>query len=642
MTTQLLNCKPCMQDKHDECKNPETCRCANDNHGVREPSLKDGVRVSKTKSDKDTLKEFNDATNKILDDSELKQKLRLQWQIIKSDKTEFDEKQVARQTMNEVLELLGKEKKIWLSDEKQKEYDDSWIILKSKRNSGVKKVDKDKAKKRIDELQEELGEDLYFDDEFGDTWLDYAHLIMNEDHFLTLDDSDEILFYSKGKYHDGGEKRAIKILFEFNPYLETKSVREIIAIIKKSTWIPRDEFDRNSEEFCLENKIVDVRTGNISEHSYKKLFRVQLPIKYDKNARCPKFIKFMLQCLPNPYDYIVVMEEFASCLMKNIISFQQMYFHTGNGDNGKSLFFHIIEWFLGEGLYSSEPFHKLIKDKHSPANLENKLVNIYADIVSDAIDNINSMKPIVSGDTINAEFKYHTAHPFVNFARMFFSANELPEIEEKTFSALKRIRLTKWEQKFLRKSEYDKELENLKLIYSELSDDELKKELGRNGIHLMDKQFLKTITSDEKERQGILNVLLGMCGEMIKRDGFLYDQDMDNLKEMWSENSTAIEKYVNECIVSDPNGHIDKGRLHTLYTKYSTEITGQPPRANNVFHKQVKKLLHVEEGFKRKHGIEHRIYLGISWNFDNSFIRKYERNSQKSKSKKNQNNSTLI
>ena len=84
-----------------------------------------------------------------------------------------------------------------------------------------------------------------------------------------------------------------------------------------------------------------------------------------------------------------------------------------------------------------------------------EMPNIYSEIVSDAIDNINSMKPIVSGDTINAEFKYHTAHPFVNFARMFFSANELPEIEEKTFSALKRIRLTKWEQKFLRKPEYN-------------------------------------------------------------------------------------------------------------------------------------------------------------------------------------------
>ena len=38
-----------MLDKHDECTNPETCLCADNNHGVKEPSLKDGVRVDKTK-----------------------------------------------------------------------------------------------------------------------------------------------------------------------------------------------------------------------------------------------------------------------------------------------------------------------------------------------------------------------------------------------------------------------------------------------------------------------------------------------------------------------------------------------------------------------------------------------------------------
>ena len=49
MTVEIaLNCTPCMGDKHDECTQ-SNCRCENDNHGIREKSLKDGVRVDFTK-----------------------------------------------------------------------------------------------------------------------------------------------------------------------------------------------------------------------------------------------------------------------------------------------------------------------------------------------------------------------------------------------------------------------------------------------------------------------------------------------------------------------------------------------------------------------------------------------------------------
>ena len=576
---------------------------------------------------------------------DIRREIRLQRKVIRSSTVEFEEKQKARNRIDELKDVLGEQRDPRLSLVDEKEFFDCWKIMSLKSGKGVKKQKED-AKIRIDELRKELGQDPYFgDEEFDGSWYGYAKLVMKEGHFWTLDDTDEILYYEKGKYYDGGVKIIKKILLELEPDLDIKYVNEIIARIKTSTWIPRKEFDKYPDEFCFENKIINIKTGEISNHNYKKLFRIQLPIKYDENAKCPKFIKFMQQCLPNPYDYIVVMEEFASCLLKNTISFQEMYFHTGNGDNGKSLFFHIIEWFLGEGLYSSETFHKLIKDRFAPANLENKLANIYADIVSDAIENINAMKPIVSGDTINAEFKHKTAHPFKNFSKMFFSANELPVIEEKTFSALKRIMLTKWEQKFLKKEEYEKELENIKTIYSELDSEQLNKELAKSGVHLMNKQFLKTITDEENEKQGILNMLLILCKNMIRRDGFFHKQDMEQLKDMWSENSTAIEKYVNECVITDPNDFIVKGNFHTLYVKYSIEITGKPPRADNVFHKQVKKILKVEEGFKRIHGVNERVYLGISWNFDNSFIKKYKRNTKKmiSKDKKsNQNNEKLI
>ena len=47
MSDQKINCKPCMQDKHDECLNPKTCLCAGNKHGN---SLRNEVKVDESKS----------------------------------------------------------------------------------------------------------------------------------------------------------------------------------------------------------------------------------------------------------------------------------------------------------------------------------------------------------------------------------------------------------------------------------------------------------------------------------------------------------------------------------------------------------------------------------------------------------------
>ena len=44
----MINCKNCLADKHTICLN-ENCLCRNDNHGVKIPTLKDGVKVNDSK-----------------------------------------------------------------------------------------------------------------------------------------------------------------------------------------------------------------------------------------------------------------------------------------------------------------------------------------------------------------------------------------------------------------------------------------------------------------------------------------------------------------------------------------------------------------------------------------------------------------
>ena len=79
----MINCKNCLADKHTICLN-ENCLCRNDNHGVKIPTLKDGVKVNDSKpiddSFYDDVKEVNDEIRK-----ELKAYRNDNWDLVASE-----------------------------------------------------------------------------------------------------------------------------------------------------------------------------------------------------------------------------------------------------------------------------------------------------------------------------------------------------------------------------------------------------------------------------------------------------------------------------------------------------------------------------------------------------------------------------
>ena len=55
----------------------------------------------------------------------------------------------------------------------------------------------------------------------------------------------------------------------------------------------KGEFNKNNRFINLKNGLFDLKEYKVIAHTPKFLSTVQLPILYDKNAECPKFIKFL-------------------------------------------------------------------------------------------------------------------------------------------------------------------------------------------------------------------------------------------------------------------------------------------------------------------------------------------------------------
>ena len=168
--------------------------------------------------------------------------------------------------------------------------------------------------KPIEEFQKQKGKSKNSEMDY----FDFAERVLNILPIRTLEDTDEILFYENGVYNENGKVEIKKILLKINRTLKINDLNEIISKIKQLTYTKRDASDNDKFKICLRNCIVDIITGKTEEHTPKKLFRIQLFVDYNPNAQCLKFVKFVKTCLPLPDDYISVLEESATPLIREL------------------------------------------------------------------------------------------------------------------------------------------------------------------------------------------------------------------------------------------------------------------------------------------------------------------------------------
>ncbi|MBN3585959.1 hypothetical protein JYB64_26560, partial [Algoriphagus aestuarii] len=87
--------------------------------------------------------------------------------------------------------------------------------------------------------------------------------------------------------------------------------------------------------------------------------------------------------------------------------------------------------FLGPDNYSSLALEEL-GHRFKTAELFGKLANIGDDIDSEYIHSNAVFKKLVTGETVNVERKGRDPFEFNNYAKLIFSANEMPRINDRT------------------------------------------------------------------------------------------------------------------------------------------------------------------------------------------------------------------
>ena len=215
--------------------------------------------------------------------------------------------------------------------------------------------------------------------------------IMSMHKFITIEESEEILYYDNGVYVTGAEviieKHAEKL---YGYTLANKHLAEIKGHIKRRTYHKREEIDADINIINLKNGLYNILEDKLSEHSPEYPSINQKPIVYNKRAMPKLFGKFLIQVLYKK-DVKTAIDALAYTFYRDYIV-ELIFVLYGHGANGKTVFTSLLTSLHSTRNVSNVPLPAMLNNRFALADLENKDVNIDSELPYTTIKETSILK----------------------------------------------------------------------------------------------------------------------------------------------------------------------------------------------------------------------------------------------------------
>ena len=378
---------------------------------------------------------------------------------------------------------------------------------------------------------------------------------------ITIEDTQEIFVYQEGVYLGKADRllsaHAQHILTDLG---STHFISETLAHIKRSTYRKRDDLLEPILKVCLQNGILNLETMQLEPHTPDVVFFNKLPISFVSTANCPLIQKFLREVLPTNDDILTIQELFGYCLYKEYLIHKAFMF-VGGGSNGKSTLIKILKHFLGKENCAAVPLHQIEGDKFAVASLFGKLANMFADLPAKALKDSSLFKMLTGEDNIPAEKKFKDKFFFQNYAKMIFSANQIPKTPDESDAFFRRWIILQFPNQFT----------------------------GGND----DKKLIYRLTTDA-EMSGLLNYAIAGLRRLLERGDFTSARSIEEMRELYMRQSDSVMSFIMDCLEISIMDHIGKKELYSRYTEYCREKI-YPIVPENTFHQELHRKIRVED-----------------------------------------------
>jgi len=355
-----------------------------------------------------------------------------------------------------------------------------------------------------------------------------SDLILEKNYFKTMFDNEEMWYYEKGCYVPQGTSMIKKLLQEQEAIKEVMSsnfVAEVVQSIIRKTYIKREDFEAPINLICVGNGVYDLETETLLEHKPDYYFKSKIETNFVEGADCPEIRNFVKSVVEDKYFWMLF--EIPSYLLYRKYEIQKAIMLNGTNDNGKSVYINLLEKFIGQKNYSSEELQEICHSTFSKAELFGKLMNSCADLPATIMEDTGDFKKLTAFDTISAQRKFGQPFQYNSYAKLIFSANEVPESKDLTDAFFKRWIIIDFPYKFVVG---------------------LKPEEIKDNLKIADTKIIEKITT-QQELEGLLRVSLARLKQLICNGCYVVNPPVSEIKQRYLIKSNSAVVFIETELV---------------------------------------------------------------------------------------------
>jgi putative DNA primase/helicase len=318
--------------------------------------------------------------------------------------------------------------------------------------------------------------------------------------------------------------------------------------------------------------IINVRNGllvwskgkwRLRDHTPEVRSTVQLPVTFDREAKCPLYDELLETSLPDD-DTRAFLDEWSGYNLTSDYAHQKALMLGGESGSGKTQYLHVLGQLLGAANMTAVTLQALGDNKFAAADLYGKLANICSDISSHELRMTGIFKQLTGGDVVRAEKKYRDAFEFNNAAKLSFSANEIPTTSDATSAFFDRWIVVRFPQKF-------------------------------RGTEAEHKNFGRQIANNPDEMSGVLNRALRGLTRLRQQGRFTAGKAMRIASAEFRREADTVALFVAELATPGNPQRLRQGT--PLYERYRAwcDSTGHKPLSNHRLYARLRDWTPTDE-----------------------------------------------
>lgn len=194
----------------------------------------------------------------------------------------------------------------------------------------------------------------------------------------------------------------------------------------------------DAELIAFKNGVYNIDTDDFMDFSPDFIITNKINYNYNADAYSEIVDNTLNKLACGDEQIRLLLEEVIGYTMYRRNELRKALILIGDKANGKSTYLDMIKNMLGDRNTAALDLKEL-GDRFKTAELFGKLADIGDDIGDEFIPNPAVFKKLTSGDRVNAERKGQDPFDFNSYAKLLFSANNIPRIKDKSGAVISRL-----------------------------------------------------------------------------------------------------------------------------------------------------------------------------------------------------------